>query len=175
MPPVAIASTKKTYSNLHDISSNQIEVLQSTKYGAKLASGPATRLRGTGGGSDFAPRSADIHSNVSSILSLTSRVESVDIQRKVDGVLCADTVNDLLDDAIRANLVNLASLHNLEATVSIVLVVTGSAERRADTSVDVGVVAQQTLLSGMIEVGAVVDAGNFRRRTAKDLGAPCKM
>lgn len=159
--PVVIAPRKKTYSNLHDISSNEVEVLQPTKDGAKLASGPATRLRGTSSGSDCAPRSADILPNVSSISSLTCRVKRVDIQRKVDRVLCADTVNDLLDDAVRANLVNLASLNDLEAAVSVVLVVTGSAERRADTSVDVGVVAQQSLLSGMVEVGAVVDAGDL--------------
>lgn len=37
---------------------------------------------------------------------------------------------------------------------------------------DVGVVAEKALLGGVVEVGAVVDAGDLGRRAAEDLGAP---
>lgn len=37
---------------------------------------------------------------------------------------------------------------------------------------DVGVVPEETLLGGVVEVGAVVDAGDLGGGTAKDLGLP---
>jgi len=38
--------------------------------------------------------------------------------------------------------------------------------------VDVGVVLQEAFLGGVVEVGAMVDGGDFTGRTAKDLGLP---
>lgn len=104
---------------------------------------------------------------------LTSWVQRVNIQAQVHRVLRAHPVADLLDDAIRSDRVNLARLDDLEAAVPVVLVVRGTAERRANAGVDVGVVAKETLLCSMVEVGAVVNARNLGGRAAKDLGTPC--
>jgi hypothetical protein len=102
----------------------------------------------------------------------TSRIECVDVKRQVDRVLGTDSLDDLLDDTIRADLVDLTRLDDLESAVPVVLIVAGAAERRADASVDVGVVAQQALLRGVVEVGAVVDAGHLGRGAAEHLRAP---
>lgn len=79
---------------------------------------------------------------------------------------------DFLDDPINTNGVDLTSLDNLEATVAIVVVVRGPTQRRTDTSMDVRVVLQQALLCRVVEVSAVVDAGDLRGRATKHLGAP---
>ena len=103
---------------------------------------------------------------------LTGRVEGVDIQRQVHGELGANSVPDPLDDAVGADGIDLAGFHDLEAAVAVVLVIARPAESGADTGVDVGVVAQQALLSGMVEVRSVVDAGHLGGRATEDLGAP---
>lgn len=104
----------------------------------------------------------------------TSRVKGIDVEGQVDRVLGTNPVDDLLDDAIGTDGVDLPRLHNLKAAVAVVVVVTGTREGGADTSVDVGVVAEQTLLGSMVEVGAVVDRGDLGGRAAKDLGLPYK-
>lgn len=105
-------------------------------------------------------------------MTLTGWVKRVNIQTQVDWVLGANSVADLFDDAINTNGINLSRLHNLEPTVSVVLVIGRSTERRADASVDVGVILQQTLLRSMVEVGAVIDAGDLGWGAAKDLWFP---
>lgn len=105
---------------------------------------------------------------------LTSRVQCINIQTEVDRVLRAHALANLLDNAIGSDGVDLARLNDLEAAVAIVLVVRGAAERRANAGVDVGVVAKETLHCGVVEVGAVVDAGDLGWGAAKDLGTPCK-
>ena len=105
-------------------------------------------------------------------VALTGRVEGVDIQRQVHGVLGAHAVPDPLDDAVGADGIDLSSLDDLEAAVAVVLVIARPAESGTDTGVDVGVVAQQALLRGMVEVRAVVDAGHLGGGSTEDLGAP---
>jgi hypothetical protein len=73
-------------------------------------------------------------------LKLTGRIQSVNVQRQVHRLLGTYTIPDLLDDASRANLVYLRRLHDLEPTVSVVLVVARSAERSADAGVYVAIV-----------------------------------
>ena len=84
----------------------------------------------------------------------------------------SDALVDLLDDARGADLVDFARLDDLEAAVAVVFVVTESGERRADAGVDVGVVAHEAFLCGVVEVGAVVDAGLFGGGAAEDFGSP---
>jgi hypothetical protein len=103
---------------------------------------------------------------------LTSWVKSIDIEREVDGPSGPHAVSDLLDDAVQADGVNLAGLHDLEATVSVVLVVAGPAQGGADTGVDVGVVGEQAFLRSVVEVCTMVDASHLARGSTKDLGLP---
>lgn len=106
---------------------------------------------------------------------LTSRVQSVNVQAEVDRVLRAHTLANLLDDALGSDGVNLARLYNLEAAVAVILVVRRTAERRADAGVDVGIVAEQAFHRCVVEVGAVIDAGDLGRRATKNLGTPCEL
>jgi len=103
----------------------------------------------------------------------TSRIQGIDIDAQIDGLLRPDAFSDLPDDAMHANGVNLARLDDLEAAVTVILVVRGAGERGADAGVDVAVVGEETFLAGVVEVGAVVDAGLFGRGTAEDLRPPC--
>lgn len=124
---------------------------------------------------------------------LTSRIQSIDVNTQIHGVLGPDSLpyemsvtcgalkvamkgtiqhTDLLDDSVNADGVNLTGLNDLEATVAIIVVIRGSTQRCPDAGVDVRVVLQQALLGGVVEVGAVVDAGDLRRRATKDLGPP---
>lgn len=74
---------------------------------------------------------------------------------------------------VLTNRIDLPSLHDLEPDVSVVLVVRETGQGGADAGVDVGVVPQQALHGGVVEVGAVVDGGNLAGRTAEDFGFPC--
>lgn len=103
---------------------------------------------------------------------LTGRVKRVNVQTQVDWILGANSVANLLDDSINANGIDLSRLHNLEAAVSVVLVIGRSTQRRADAGVDVGVILQQTLLRSMVEVGAVVNASDLGRGAAKYFWSP---
>lgn len=141
-----------TYGDLNDVGSNEVHVLEAANDGAQLASAPAAGLGCARRRSDF--------KSVSSVLQneaqrgLTSRVESVDVKREVNGVLGTNAVNDALDDTLGTNCVNLSRLHDLKATVTVVIVVARSGKGRANASVDVGVVSQETLHSSMVEVSA---------------------
>lgn len=99
-------------------------------------------------------------------------IQSVNVNGQIDRVRGADALEDSLDNSVSANGVNVSGLDNLKATVAVVVIVTGSAEGGSDTSVDVGVVGEQTFHGGVVEVGAVVDAGDVGGRTTKDLGFP---
>jgi hypothetical protein len=70
----------------------------------------------------------------------TGWIKGIDIDTQVYRLLGADPLPDLLDDTISTNLVNFPGLDDLEATVTVVLVVGGSRQRRTDAGVDVGVV-----------------------------------
>lgn len=103
---------------------------------------------------------------------LTSWIKGVDVDAQVHGLLRTNPVPDLLDDTISTDLVNLSSLHDLEAAVAIILIVGGSRQCRANTGVDVGVIGKEALLRSMEEVRAVVDASLLARRATEDLRLP---
>lgn len=86
------------------------------------------------------------------LIELTGRVEGVNVKGQVNWVLGTDTVDDALNDALSTNRINLTRLDNLKATVAVVVVVAGTGESGADTGVDVGVVGEQTLHRGVVEV-----------------------
>lgn len=90
---------------------------------------------------------------------LTSRVESVDVDAEVDGILGADSVLDPLDDTVSTDLVDLTGLDDLEAAVAVVLVVRRPGQGCADSSMYVGVVGKEAFLRSVEEVGSVVDGG----------------
>lgn len=79
---------------------------------------------------------------------------------------------DLLDDALSAYRIDLARLHYLETNVSIILIVRQPTESRPDTSMDIGIISEQTLHRSVVEVGSVVDAGNLGGCASEDLGLP---
>lgn len=144
---------RQTYSYLDDIRRNEIDALETADDGAQLSGRPPTSLgRACGGGK--------------------GRVERVDVNAQVDGVLGAHPVPDLADDALGADGVNLTGLDDLETAVAVILVVAGAGQGGPDTRVDVCVVLEQTLHGCMIEVRAVVDGGNLGGRAAEDLGLP---
>lgn len=64
--------------------------------------------------------------------------------RSLNGVRLRRT--DFLNDAINSNGVDFTGLHDLEATVAIVVVVRGPTQRSPDASMDVRVVLQQAFL-----------------------------
>lgn len=103
---------------------------------------------------------------------LTCGIESINVNAQVNWLLGANSILDLLDYTIGTNLVNLPGLNDLEATITIILVVRWSRQRRADAGVDVGVVGEETFLGGMEEVCAVVDAGLLARGASEYLGLP---
>ena len=102
----------------------------------------------------------------------TSRIQGVDVDAEVDGLLGPDALADLLDDARGADCVDLAGLDDLEAAVAVVFVVRGPGQRCADPGVDVGVVGEQAFLRRVEKVRAVVDGGLLRGRAAEDFGLP---
>ena len=102
----------------------------------------------------------------------TGRIQGVDVDAEVDGLLGPDALANLRDDARGADRVDLAGLDDLEAAVAVVLVVRGPGQRRADPGVDVGVVGEQAFLRRVEEVRAVVDGGLLRGRAAEDFGLP---
>lgn len=107
---------------------------------------------------------------------LTGRIQSINIQTQVNGVCRPDSIPDLLDNPIDSNCINFPCFHNFKPAISIILVIRRSAQRRADAGVDVGVIFEQALLSGMVEVGAVVDAGDLGGGATEDFGAPwCRL
>ncbi len=71
---------------------------------------------------------------------LTRRIQSINIKRKIDGLSRADAVFDLLYDSIHANGIDLSRFHNLEAAIPIILIITWSAQRCPNSSMDIRVV-----------------------------------
>lgn len=108
--------------NLNQVSSNELDALKTPDDGPQLSGAPASSFRCT-----------------------SSRcvcwVESVDVDTEVDWVLVANTFVDSLDDALRADGVNLTGFDDLEADVAVVVVVGETGEGGTDTGVDGGVVA----------------------------------
>lgn len=102
----------------------------------------------------------------------TSWVQRVNINTQIHGVLSPNSIPDLLDDPRHADGVNLSCLGDLESAVPVVLVVAETGERGADAGVDVGVVGEETLFVGVVEVGAVVDGRLLGRGTTEDFGPP---
>ena len=105
---------------------------------------------------------------------LTSRIQGIDIDGQVHRSVCTHAFPDLLDNSIRTNLVYVSGFDNLEATVSVILIIRRTAESCSNPSVDVGIIGQQTFLAGVVEVCAVVDRGNLRWRAAENFGSPYK-
>jgi hypothetical protein len=95
--------------------------------------------------------------------SLTGRVQSVNINAQIDGLGSPNSVADLLDDACSADCINFTSLDDLEAAVTIILIIRWTGEGRADTRVDIAVVSEEAFLGSVEEVCAVIDAGLLRR------------
>ena len=93
----------------------------------------------------------------------TSWIESIDVKRQIYWLGSTNAILDLLDDSVHSDCVNFSGLNDLESTVSVILIIAWTAQRRADTSVNVGVVGEQALLCSMVKICAMVDAGNFAR------------
>ena len=55
--------------------------------------------------------------------SLTCRIQGINIDTQIDGLLGSDSVLDLFDNAFGADGVDNTGLHNLEPAVAVVLVV----------------------------------------------------
>lgn len=103
---------------------------------------------------------------------LTSRIESVDIKREVNWLSSSNPRLDLLDDTGGSNSINLSRFNNLKATVSIILIITGPAQSGANTSMDISVIGEQAFLCSVVEVSAMVDAGDFAGRATENFGLP---
>lgn len=84
----------------------------------------------------------------------------------------AHPLPNLLNNTLRTNLVNFPRLDDFEAAVAVVLVVRRAGQGRADSGVDVGVVGEQTFLSSVEEICAVVYGGLLGGGTAEDFGLP---
>ncbi len=100
------------------------------------------------------------------------RIQGIDVDAQVDGVVRPDAIADRLDDARCADGVDVPRLDAAEATIAVVGVVAQPGQGGADPGVDVGVVGQQALLAGVVEVGAVVDGGLFTWGAAEHAGFP---
>jgi len=84
------------------------------------------------------------------------RIQCVDINADIDRVFQPNTLFDFLDDSLSTNGVDLSGLHNFKSAVAVVLVITGTTQGGANTSVDIAVGAKKTLLSSMIEIGSYI-------------------
>jgi len=79
---------------------------------------------------------------------------------------------DALDDAFGAQRVDFAGFDDGEADVAVVVVVGEAGEGGPDAGVDVGVVAEEAFVGGVVEVGAVVYGGLEGGGAAEDFGLP---
>lgn len=102
----------------------------------------------------------------------TCWVQGVDVDGQIDWFLCADSISDLLDYAMHSNRVDFSCLHDFKSAVSIIVVIAQSTQRRADPSVYVRIIRQQSLSVRVVEVRAVVYGGLKRRGSAEDFGLP---
>lgn len=83
-----------------------------------------------------------------------------------------NSVLDLLDNTLDTDRIDFSGFNNLETTVAIVVIVTGSTQCRTNTSMDIRVISQQALLRGMVEIRSVVNACHFAWAATKDLWFP---
>ena len=70
----------------------------------------------------------------------TSRIKRIDINTQIHRLLRPDSIPDLLDDACRADGVDLSRFRDLEAAVAVVFIVAEAGQGGADAGVDVAVV-----------------------------------
>ncbi len=165
------------YRDFDNIGRNQVDTIQSSQDRPELLvdQPPVSGVPVAGA---TVARKKRISSNSGDIASclfgaLTSRVQGIDVQREIHGLLSSNALSDLLDDTVGADCVDLTCLDDLKSAVAIVLVITRPAESGADAGVDVRVVSEQAFLRGVVEVGSMVYTCHLRRRAAEDLGAPC--
>ena len=104
--------------------------------------------------------------------SLTGRIQGIDINTQIHRAFRAYSVAYLFNDTFCADGVYFACFHDFKAAVAVVFVVGGAREGGADAGVDVGVVCEETLRVGVVEVGSVVDGGLVGGGAAEDFGAP---
>lgn len=147
--------------NLDDIGSDEVDALETADDGAELTGAPATGLGGTGSRGKGRVKGVNVNGEVDGVLVAYKIVRIGVVGIKAEGLSLTDTLVDLLDDALGANGVDLASLDNLESNVTVVVVVGETGQGSADTGVDVGVVAHQTLHGGVVEVSTVVNGGDL--------------
>lgn len=145
-------------SNLDDVSSNEVDAVEAAQDGPELARGPTAGLGGARRRGDWNPSALVITRSTTCDrveVRLTSRVQSIDVNAQIHGVLGPDplpytmSVNfngrgrerlertNLLDDPINANGVDLTGLNDLEATVAIIVVVRRPTQRCPDAGMDV--------------------------------------
>jgi len=79
---------------------------------------------------------------------------------------------DALDDTLCTEGIDLTGFDDGKADVAVVVVVGEAGEGGADAGVNVGIVAEETFVGGVVEVGAMVDGGLEGGRAAKDFGLP---
>lgn len=140
--------------DLDKIRRDEIDTLKTPDDGAQFARRPASRLGRSRCRSE-------------------RRVQCVDVDGQIHGVLGADAFADAANDTLDADGVDLAGLDAREAAVSVVVVIRGPGQSGPDPCVDRAVVGQQSFLARPVEVRAVVDGRLLGRCTPKDLGLPC--
>jgi len=101
--------------DLHNVSANNMQAIQTADDGAQLSGGPSARLGRTGGRRE-------------------SRIDGVNINGKVDR-LVAYRLADLCDYTRHAKSIDLPRLNPLETRIVVVLVVSWPRERRPDGAV----------------------------------------
>ena len=103
---------------------------------------------------------------------LTSRIKSININREIHWPLQPDSISNLLDNSFHPNRIYLPRLHDFKSAISIVVIVTQPAQRRAYASVDVGIIGQQPLLMRVVEVRSMIDGCLLGRCAAENFGPP---
>lgn len=146
--------------DLDDVGADEVEALDAAQDADQLARGPAAGLGGAGAGGK-------------------GRVEHVDVEAEVDGVLGAEGVHDGADDAGGAHVVHVvgADAHPVLRRVVVVVAVVVARQPRAQARVDVGLgrrVGQQALVAGQPEHGPVVEVRLLALPRRRVLGrVPC--
>jgi hypothetical protein len=103
---------------------------------------------------------------------LTSRIQSINIQTQINRILRPHPLLYPVNNPLGPNDINFTGLDNLKPAIPIILIVARPAKRGANARVDIGVVAEEAFLRGVVEVRAVVDGGYFGGGTAEDFGPP---
>jgi hypothetical protein len=89
----------------------------------------------------------------------TCWVQGIDIDGEIDRLLCSHSIFDLLDDTLCTYRINLSGFHDFKTAVAVIVVVAHSGEGGTYTGVDVGVIGEEALFVGMVEVCAVIYGG----------------